>query len=125
MAKLIFNATKEQIQLAGALAANEAEPVGLGMLHYRPEHEFTPEEMEAYWIDDKKDHFQIDYAEGRCTKFSVWKADQLFHSDDVSGYEWMTGADTQSDYETWNSEYPTYEDLLRAAGITDMKRIGE
>lgn len=122
MAKLIFNATKEQIQLAGALAATEAIPVGMGMLHYNPSHDFTAEEMKAYWTSDQE--FEIDYAEGRCTKFGVWSAQHPVYGEETKGYKWMTGADTQPHYETWRTKYPTYEDLLRAAGITDMKRIG-
>lgn len=122
MAKLVFNASRKQIQKAAALAANHAMPVGLGMLQYDPQREFTEKDMESFWIG--KNELRVDYAQGRCTKFGVWKADQRFYDDDISGYEWMTGADTQPDYETWFTEYPTYEDLLRKAGITDMRRIG-
>lgn len=120
MARIFFNATRDQIQFAGALAANAAEAVGLGLLHYRPEHEFTAKEMADYWIDDRE--FKIDYAEGRCTKFAVWTPRSVF-SDEDHGKKWMTALETNPDYETWCHKYPTYEDLLRAAGITDMKVV--
>lgn len=115
---LIFNATKEQIQLAGALAADAASPVGMGIMQYQADHDFTAKEMKQFWSDRE---FHIDYAQGRCVKMRVWPADERFYKD-TDGYEWMTGYPTRSDYETWNGKYPTYEDLLRAAGITDIKR---
>jgi hypothetical protein len=131
MAKLLFNATREQIQKAAALAADKANPgppTSLGWLHFDNTHEFTPDEMKVFW-NDKKDEFKADYVQGRCTKFAAWtmKGDfaKAVYGDAVKGYDWMTGYETQEHYETWRNVYPTYADLLKAAGITDYKVFGE
>lgn len=121
MAKIVFNASKHQIQVAAALAANAAQPAGMGWLHYVRDQLFTAQDMKVFW--DGKDEFKADYVQGRCTKFGVWRAHSSIYGKQVNGFKWMTGYDTQPTYETWRHVYPTYEELLKVAGITDYKII--
>lgn len=116
MSRILFNAKPKQIQVAAALAANAAIPIGMGLLHYDENHEFTADEMKIFWRNAA--YFNADYVQGRCTKFWVRKPYQAIY-----GWQWMTGYETQADYETWYGKYATYKDLLEAAGITKMEVI--
>lgn len=127
MSKTYFNATKDQILTAAALAANEAMPQGLGHLHYDADRKFTAEDMKPYLIEKKHltgpsiQKLDCDYVQGRCTKFSVWRP--FGFAEEPKGYKYVTGYETQDHYETWRTKYPTYVDLLKAAGITDYKVV--
>jgi hypothetical protein len=114
MGKLLFNATKQQILKAAALAFNESESAGMGLLHYRPEVTATPGSMEPYWINGE---LHCDWVQGRCMKFAVWKP---YDPEMRRDWQWMTGLETQDQYETWRTKYPTYVELLQAAGIHEM-----
>lgn len=124
MSKTVFKATKDQILKMAALAANESLPVGLGHLHYDPDRVFTPEDMEEFY--DKRNGIRLDYVQGRCLKLSVWRNDEfnsLFAQ--TKKYPWITGAETQEHYETWRHKYPSYIDLMDAAGITEYQVVGK
>lgn len=123
MAKIVFNATENQILTAAALAANEAEAQGMGFLHYRPDTTFTPDDMKDYLTKGGQYFINCDYVQGRCTKFAVWPIHK-WDKKQYKGYKYMTGYETQDHYETWRTKYPTYADLLQAAGITDYKVVG-
>jgi hypothetical protein len=128
MAKTYFNATKEQILKAAALAANAAIPAGLGYLHYKSEKVYGPEDMKRYLIEKKHltgpsiETLDCDYVDGRCTKFKVWRP--FGFAEEPKGFKFVTGYETQPTYETWFTKYPTYVELLKAAGITDWRVVG-
>lgn len=128
MTQIIFNATQRQILTAAALAANEAQPQGNGFLHYDPTVTYTPDMMLPYWNNDEgRSIINCDYVDGRATKFAVWRNAGWAATEPKrflkGGYRFRTGFETQDHYETWRVKYPTYEDLLKAAGITDYKVV--
>jgi hypothetical protein len=118
MAKTVFNATKEQLRQMAALAANAALPVGLGLIHFQPDKEYTADDMKRY---EDREGIDCDYVDGRCTKLRVWRP---YEREYAKKYRYMTGYETQPTYETWFTKYPSYVELLKAAGVTDFLVVG-
>jgi hypothetical protein len=109
---MIFKASKQQLREVAALATNAAKPMGLGLLHYKPERAFTAEDFKDV---NGKDGLHLDYVEGRMIKIGFYPVQ------DRKGYYQQYTDATRFDYESWCNEYPTYTDLLKAAGITEIE----
>lgn len=60
MARVVFKATKEQIELACALAANAALPAGLGWLQYDANQKF-----DAKFFNATERGIDLGYVQGR------------------------------------------------------------
>jgi hypothetical protein len=111
-----FKATEEQIKKAAALAINMSTPLGMGFMHYRPK-DYKPEEIDLTF-DQFGNKFGktagsvcIDYYEGRMVKLyitglgaDIWEIPEGL-------------GPPRPNYQSWAVKYPTYADLLKAAGI--------
>jgi hypothetical protein len=104
-----FTATDKQIAEVCALAVNASTPTGLGFLHYEPDNEFTAGD---FLKDIKREKFwcNLDYVQGRMVKLSLWRGEEK-NTWKYPEYE------PRPDYQSWIGKYPSYPDLLRAAGI--------
>ncbi len=94
-----FKATDDQIKQIAANAVNASRPMGMGFLHYQPEHEFKPED---FTMD--KGGLYLDYVQGRMVKLYIHK--------DLD--EWVINGEPRSDYQSWCHKYPTYESLVNS-----------
>lgn len=109
MKMISFKATDKQIATMCALATNASKPVGMGIIHYNPDTAWTEDDFfklvrgERQWVN-------LDYIEGRCVKVSLWRGEKR--------NEWKYAAhEPNANYQTWIDEYPTFPDLMKAAGI--------
>jgi len=99
-----FKATEAQIKKVAALAVNASSPIGMGVLHYKADFEFSPSDFE---VDETGLH--LDYVQGRMVKLNIRRIDG-------NTYKARDDAPT-ADYQSWVHKYPTYEALFSAAGI--------
>lgn len=112
MTKLVtFKATIDQVATMAALATNASYPPpgSPGWLQYDPEAIYEPKDFvevikaDQHWIN-------LDYVHGRCVKFTLWRGKRR--------NEWQCPAhEPRLRYQTWIDKFPTYPDLIRAAGI--------
>lgn len=109
MQTVTFKATNKQIAAMCALATNASKPVGMGFLHYNPSTEWKPEDFIAF-VRGEHQWVNLDYIEGRCVKLTLWRGKKR--------NEWSYAAHEPNDnWQTWLDVYPTYPDLMKAAGI--------
>jgi hypothetical protein len=100
---MIFEATEEQVRRLFAVAVNASRSVGLGFLHY-DNREYIPEEFEEHDLARG-----LDYHAGRMVKLWVTR---------MGPGRWsLPDGLPRPDWQSWCGRYPTYPDLLRAAGI--------
>jgi len=104
-----FKATDAQILEVFRLAVNASSPIGMGMIHYRAKNWDTEKVTLIFGPHLDRPIITLDYVEGRMVKLSVRRG--------VEG-EWsISDQKPRVEYESWCIKYPTYPDLLRAAGI--------
>lgn len=111
MEVVTFKATDQQIAQMAALATNASLPVGMGIHHYKPD---TTWEAKDFYkiIKEQKTWLNLDYIEGRCVKFTVWRG--------TKRNQWKYPAHEPRDrFQTWIAVYPTYPELMKAAGIEE------
>jgi len=115
MSCLRFTATAQQVREACALAVNASSPMGMGWLHFQAGHEFTADDIKPYQREDGT--FDLDYVEGRMVKLYIRR---------LSPERWEIWSDPpRSDYQSWCRTYPSYRDLLTAAGVTKFNEVTE
>ena len=111
MERVSFRATDKQIAQMAALATNASfpPPNSPGWLHY--DETVTYEAKDFYRIvKEQRSWVNLDYIQGRCVKFSVWRGKKP--------REWFYAAiEPRDHWQTWIDKYPTYPDLMLAAGI--------
>jgi len=88
--------TKEQAVQIATNAVNASSPMGLGFLHAKSK-DYTPEEVATGFP-------YFDYFHGRMVKLS-------FHEEDG---DYTFSGEPRSDYQSWATTYPTYEDLVKS-----------
>jgi len=104
-----FKATTEQLQALYALLYNASAPMGLGHLHYNPD-TMLPEQVTV----EVEKGFYMDYVKGRMVKF-------MCRGTQEPGTYTTNSDRPRADYQSWCYEYPTVQDALKAAGITDIQ----
>lgn len=104
-----FKATPEQMRKIAVLAVNASVPMGMGHLHYRPT-TYTEKDISDTDEEIVRDGISIDYFYGRMTKLRI-----SARGDGV--YE-VADRPPHPEYQSWVSKYPTYEALLKAAGVS-------
>lgn len=107
---MIFKATDDQLAIVVANAVNASKPMGAGHFHYRPDHEFKPEDFIEH-IKTNTDWVSFDYVEGRMVKLRIWP------DVDKKGYYSCSNDRPREDYQSWYWKYPTYKELLATADI--------
>lgn len=91
-----FRATKDQVKRMGAMAANAASPVGLGMIHSKLGGNFKPEDFDI----DERLGMSLDYVQGRMIKLVVRPV-----KDEPE--IWQSNAfPPRSNYQSWAGKYP-------------------
>lgn len=103
-----FEATEEQLLQIMANAVNHSSPAGLGFLHYQMKY-YKPEEMKRYIFNEGQLYADIDYADGRMVKLTIFKGDK------DGTYKIQEGF--RSDYQSFMHEYPTPKNLIASVGI--------
>lgn len=103
-----FKATAEQLKKLYCLLYNASAPVGMGLLHYRPE-DMTEDQIPI----DLEKGFYMDYVRGRMVKF-------MCRATNNPGEYTTFDTIPRSDYQSWVRTYPTILSVLEAAGITDI-----
>lgn len=108
-----FIATDEQVKQMGCNAINASTPMGMGVLHYDESVVYTADMFQSGPITTL---MHIDYIGGRMVKLSISR-------DMTLGDHWEVGAGREptSDYQSWCSKYPTYEDLAKSVGAEIIK----
>lgn len=109
MGSVYFKANREELQKIAANAINASEPVGMGLIHFKPG-DFRPDQIE---INPGVNPVYIDYYQGRMVKLMI--------RHDEERNCWRTENDIRADYQGWKRKYPTAESLLKASGITEME----
>jgi hypothetical protein len=100
-----FKATDEQVMKMCALAVAASSPVGMGFLHYSPDHTFEPEDFAG----SLNPHGAfLDYVSGRMVKLTLFRTDE-------PGV-WEAADMISSDCQSWIFTYPSYGALATAAG---------
>jgi len=100
-----FKATNEQVIQMATNAVNASRPVGMGMLQYQP-NDLTTDQIKGIMDDDG---FSLDYVQGRMVKMRIKK---------LEGSLWQMQYETNTEYQSWGTKYPTAHDLIKSAGIT-------
>lgn len=103
-----FSATEEQLLQIMANAVNHSNPAGLGFLHFQIK-DYKPEEMKKYICDEGPFYADIDYADGRMVKLTI------FRGDEKGTYKIQEGF--RSDYQSFMYQYPTPQNLIASVGI--------
>lgn len=98
----------ESVVTMGKLAVLAASPVGMGMLHFNAGLKFDDIKFSEH--ESRPEQLSIDYYQGRMTKFFGRK---------IAGGEWEFSDDIRSDYQSWCSTFPSYEQLAAAAVLQD------
>lgn len=109
MTYLRFKATVDQLQTIAAAVTNAAEPVGLGILHFKDQR-YLPNQFNA----TTGKSFHIDYVEGRMVKLNIFFVE-------CETYEIQK--EIRSDYQSWKRVFPDCTFLLAACGIHDYEVI--
>lgn len=105
---ITFTATDEQVREVLANAVNASIPMGLGHLHYDGSYKFSPDDFL------ETNYLSLDYVQGRMVKLHIQdKGDGVYRIFDSAG--------PRADYQSWVTRYPTYENLLASAGITNIQ----
>lgn len=106
-----FKATDKQIAEMAALATNASYPPpgSPGWLHY--DESVIYEAKDFYRIIKEQGSWvNLDYIQGRCVKFTLWRGQKR--------HEWEYAAiEPRERWQTWIDKYPTFPDLIKAAGI--------
>lgn len=108
---ITFKATDKQILEMAALATNASfpPPGSPGWIHYQQDAKFEGEDFAAV-LKEQRMLLHLDYVQGRCVKMILWRGKKR--------HEWQYRSnEPQNNWQTWIGEYPTYPDLMRAAGI--------
>ena len=98
-----FKATEKQVQKMAALASNASIPIGMGFLQHNPNKEFGAHDFEI------RGGIFLDYVMGRMVKLRISKV--------KPDYWEIPDQEPTPDYQSWCGKYPTYKDLMEAAGI--------
>lgn len=98
-----FKATEEQIKQIAANAVNASSPMGMGFIH-ATDKKFTPDEFEI----PETGTFSLDYVQGRMVKLTLWNKDGVWKTPDRA---------PDIEYQSWMKKYPTYEALVKSAGV--------
>jgi len=103
-----FKATEEQLTKIVLNAVNASAPVGLGRLQYTPG-DLTAKDLNIEFT--KLSFLSFDYVQGRMVKLHIKKVE----------HEWELPDDDffppNPEYQSWAAIYPTYQALLRSAGV--------
>ena len=103
-----FTATDEQVRMMAALASQHSKPMGMGLYHYNSSTKFVPTQFEFEKNYSGKRQMYCDYVEGRMVKLCL---------NEVEEGVWEPNNDTpNSEYQSWSHKYPTYRELVEAAG---------
>lgn len=111
MQTVTFKATDKQIQQMAALATNASYPPpgSPGWLHYDESVIYEAKDFEKI-MKEQRTWINLDYIQGRCVKFTLWRGEKR--------HEWRYPAhEPRQNLQTWIGKYPTFPDLMRAAGI--------
>lgn len=111
METIAFKATDKQIAQMAALATNASVPPpnSPGWLHYEPSVIYEAKDFDKV-IKEQRTWVNLDYIQGRCVKFTVWRGKKR--------NEWLYAAhEPRERWQTWVDTYPTFPDLMKAAGI--------
>ena len=92
-----FQATKLQVQQIAANAINASKPMGMGILHFQADANFTPEDI--------GDAMSFDYVQGRMVKLYIR---------DLGGDKYEIADNPTPDYQSWCATYPTTEALIKS-----------
>ena len=106
----MFLANKEQISKIIANAVNASIPHGAGHFVY----ERKNYEPELFSDKENRGIISINYYGGRCVKLSIKKLD--------NGYYEFIGDYPDSEYQTWNHRYESYEELVKSVEGTVIKQ---
>ena len=97
--------TDEQVKKMAALAINSSIPVGMGILHHKPELVVSLDDLEIR-EDYAGKSLSIDYYQGRMVKFHARKFDDetwSFNPDELN-----------VEYQSWKKDYPSWQHLFEA-----------
>lgn len=101
-----FKATEDQVKRMGAMAANAAKPVGLGVMHFQPGENFKPEHFEI----SQYCGLSLDYVQGRMTKLVIQPVKE------ESGLWWSNDFPPRDAYQSWAARYPGTSLITEAGG---------
>jgi len=108
---ITFKATDRKIAEMAALATNASYPPpnSPGWIHYDPLVVYEAKDFTKL-MKEQRSWVNLDYIQGRCVKFTLWRGN--------GKHEWKYAShEPRERYQTWMDVYPTYPDLMRAAGI--------
>lgn len=113
---MIFKATLAQVKQIAANAVNASTPRGMGILHYKADHEFTASDFNDL-PNPQTNRFSLDYVEGRMVKLWISRLDNDQWEIPPQPSETPT-----PDYQSWCWKYPTYTELaLSVEGVEIIK----
>lgn len=108
MSTINFKATDKQVMQMAALATNASMPPpgSPGWEQYDPAITYEADDfkkiIDNHWMN-------LDYINGRSVKFTVWRGKKR--------NEWKYPEHEPTERQTWISTYPSYPELMKAAGI--------
>ena len=108
---ITFKATDKQVAQMAALATNASYPPpnSPGWLHYDESVVFEAKDFMKF-MKEQGNLIHLDYIQGRCVKLILWRGKKR--------NEWQyRSSEPQHNWQTWIDVYPTYPDLMKAAGI--------
>lgn len=111
MQTITFKASDKQVAEMASLAVNASipPPNSPGWLQFDPGIKFEAKDFYNL-LKEQGNLLHLDYVNGRCVKMILWRGKKR--------NEWMyREGEPQTNWQTWISEYPTYPDLMKAAGI--------
>lgn len=111
---ILFKATDDQVKEIGTLVCKASKPVGMGMLHYDPNHKFPASLFDD--MVDNRNELSLDYMNGRMVKVFLER----------QGDNWLiNNSHLDHEYQSWLCRYKSYEELIEKVGGKVIKEAEE